>query len=114
MSYHSKSFRQKSKKLFYDLNGIYSNTLFKNNTLKITEFDSKSCVSMEELYKKLVSKTENDRAGVSKPFWIKDNKLTLLENLKEDMVRIFTYHYNTNKYFLESLIREILFFDLLK
>ena len=46
-----------------------------------------------------------------KPIWIKNNQLEQLQNLKEEMNRIFMYHYETNKYFLESLVREVIFFN---
>ena len=112
LNYHSKLLKTKIRKIIHDLNILLSNSLFKkSDTMKVTEFDDKCCQNIQKKFSELVSKTDQESNSKEKPIWIKNNQLEQLQNLKEEMNRIFMYHYETNKYFLESLVREVIFFN---
>ena len=53
---------------------------------------------MKSKFLELKNKTENEGTVKKKPLWIKDNQLEQLENLKEEMVRIYKYHFFWNLY----------------
>ena len=112
--FHKQSFKVKQIKLEFDLNSLLSNHLYekKGNVMKIITLDKKTCTLFEESFKKVKAITEEESRKKTKPLWIKDNHLEQLENLTNDMVRIFKYHYEINLFYMESILREIQFYNI--
>ena len=112
--YHNKSFDVKKKKLIFDLNEILNNKIFKtkgNRISKIESIDNKSILSLEEIYKDYEEINRESEKKI-KPIWIKDNHFEKLDNLYLEMNRVFRYHYEIYLFFLESILREIQFYNI--
>ncbi len=112
--YHIKSFDIKKKKAIFDLNEILENSIFKKKgtPLKVVTIDKKTIVLFEESFNKIRKHITDESKNKSKPVWIKDNHLERLENLTNEMIRIFKYHYEISLFFLESVLREIQFYNI--
>ncbi len=114
LKYHQKSYNIKLKKLYHDLNSILKNNLFKSkgNALKFDSIDKKNCSLFEESFNKVKEKTEQESKNLQKPIWIKDNHIEQLQNLTNELVRVFKYHFEINLFFLESILRELQFYSI--
>lgn len=112
--YHSKSYEIKKKKSIFDLNELLKNSVFKNKgtPLKVINIDRKTIILFEESFNKIRSSISEESSKKNKPIWIKDNHLERLENLTNEMIRIFKYHYEISLFFLESILREIQFYNI--
>ena len=90
------------------------NSVFKNKgtPLKVINIDRKTIILFEESFNKIRSSISEESSKKNKPIWIKDNHLERLENLTNEMIRIFKYHYEISLFFLESILREIQFYNI--
>ena len=113
-NYHIKSYDIKNKKAIFDLNDILENSIFKQKgtPLKVVNIDRKTILLFEESFNKIIKQIQDESKNKSKPIWIKDNHLERLENLTNELIRIFKYHYEVSLFFLESVLREIQFYNI--
>ena len=104
-NYHIKSYDIKKKKAIFDLNDILENSIFKQKgtPLKVVNIDRKTILLFEESFNKIRKQIQDESKNKSKPIWIKDNHLERLENLTNELIRIFKYHYEVSLFFLESV-----------
>jgi len=112
--YHFKSYSIKKKKAIFDLNEILKNSIFikKGTPLKVINIDKKTINLFEESFNKIRDLIKEESNKKTKPIWIKDNHLERLENLTNEMIRIFKYHYEISLFFFESILREIQFYNI--
>ena len=113
-NYHKKSFDIKIKKINYDMNKLLQNHLFVNKGIPVIfdKLDKKTCLLFKESFENVRERTNEESNTRTKPIWIKDNQLEELQNLTNELVRIFKYHYEINLFFLESILREIQFYNI--
>jgi len=112
-NYFISSHKARERKLIFDLNSILK-SMSKNKLNKIYKFNKSSVDIISNSLIKIKDDVDmyKNNLSSSKPKWRKDDKNKQFDTIETEMRRCFTYHISINKYFLESLIKELEFFDI--
>lgn len=112
-NYFISSHKAREKKLIFDLNSILK-LMSKNKLNKIYKFNKSSVDVISSALIKIKDDVDMYKNNLSsiKPRWRKDDKNKQFDTIETEMRRCFTYHLGINKYFYNSLIKELEFFDI--
>ena len=108
--YFLSSHKIREKKVLFDLNQIVKMFNYKCMPT-IYELDKKTVKILKCYYNKLAKEVKQNHKNQSNPIWIKNDKYKYIENIKREMIRVFTYHRDINEYFRNCLAVEIKFYS---